>query len=334
MTASSRNLMIDRRAFLAGSLAVFAAPFAAKAQQAGKVPRVGVLSPGKPPPDDAFHQRDHFEAGLRQLGWKPASTILIDYRYAEGKLDRLPALAAELVRLPVEVIVARGLTIAAARQATAKIPIVMAADPDPVRSGFVVSLARPGGNITGFSTQALDSEPKQLELLREALPSLVRVAVLTNANSPDRDDMKRIETAVRTLRLDVSEVPVSGSDQLAAAFEMVAKARADAVLVSPMLWFIDAKQLAGLALKHRLATIHNLRQFAEAGVLISYGASFAEIHRRVAVYVDKLLKGANAAELSVEQPTKFELVINLKTAKALGLTIPPSLLLRADQVIE
>jgi putative ABC transport system substrate-binding protein len=326
--------MIDRRAFLAGSLAVFAAPFAAKAQQAGKVPRVGVLSPGKPPPDDAFHQRDHFEAGLRQLGWKPASTILIDYRYAEGKLDRLPALAAELVRLPVEVIVARGLTIAAARQATAKIPIVMAADPDPVRSGFVVSLARPGGNITGFSTQALDSEPKQLELLREALPSLVRVAVLTNANSPDRDDMKRIETAVRTLRLDVSEVPVSGSDQLAAAFEMVAKARADAVLVSPMLWFIDAKQLAGLALKHRLATIHNLRQFAEAGVLISYGASFAEIHRRVAVYVDKLLKGANAAELSVEQPTKFELVINLKTAKALGLTIPPSLLLRADQVIE
>jgi putative tryptophan/tyrosine transport system substrate-binding protein len=324
------------RAALAAILAIglLAAPLCLEAQQAAKVPRVGVLSPGKPPPDDAFHQRERFEAGLRELGWALGSNIHVDYRYAEGKLDRLPALAAELVRIPVNVIVARGLTIAAARQATAQIPIVMAADPDPVRSGFVTSLARPGGNITAFSTQALDSEPKQLEFLREALPSLVRVAVLTNANSPVRDDMKRLETAARTLRLELTEFPISGSEQLATTFAMMSKARAGAVLVSPTLWFIDATQLAALALKHRHATIHNLRQFAEAGVLISYGANFAEIHRRSAVFVDKILKGANPAELSVEQPTKFELVINLKTAQALSLTIPPSLLLRADKVIE
>jgi putative tryptophan/tyrosine transport system substrate-binding protein len=326
---------MNRRRFLLTSMAgALVTPRAVGAQQAVKVPRVGVLSPGNPPPGDAFHQRDRFEAGLRELGWKPGSTIVVDYRYAEGKLERLPALAAELVGIPVDVIVARGLTIAAARQATAKIPIVMAADPDPVRSGFVASLARPGGNITGFSTQALDSEPKQLEFLREALPSLVRVAVLTNGNSPDREDMKRIDTAARTLRLELTEFPISGSEQLASAFPMMTKARAGAVLVSPTLWFINANQLAALALKHRHATIHNLRQFAEAGVLISYGANFAEIHRRSAVFVNKLLKGANPAELSVEQPTTFELVINLKTAKALGLTIPQSLLLRADQVIE
>jgi putative ABC transport system substrate-binding protein len=325
---------MDRRRFLLTSLAgALATPLAAEGQ-AGKVPRVGVLSPGNPPPRDAFHQRERFEEGLRELGWTPGSNILVDYRYAEGKIERLPALAAELVRVPVDVIIARGLTIAAARQATTKIPIVMAADPDPVRSGFVASLARPGGNITGFSTQALDSEPKQLEFLSEALPSLTRVAVLTNANSPDREDMKRLATAPRTRRLELTEFPISGSDELAAAFASVSKARVSAVLVSPTLWFIDSKQLAALALQHRQATIHNLRQFAEAGVLISYGANFAEIHKRSAVFVDKILKGANPAGLSVEQPTKFELVINLKTAKALGLTIPPSLLARADQVIE
>jgi len=175
---------------------------------------------------------------------------------------------------------------------------------------------------------------QQLEFLSEALPSLTRVAVLTNANSPDREDMKRLATAPRTRRLELTEFPISGSDELAAAFASVSKARVTAVLVSPTLWFIDSKQLAALALQHRLTTIHNLRQFAEAGVLISYGANFAEIHKRSAVFVDKILKGANPADLPVEQPTKFDLVINLKTAKALGLTIPPSLLARADQVIE
>src|SRR5262245_39755248 len=226
-------------------LCVILAPLAGEAQQTpGKVPRVGVLSPGKPPPDDAFHQRDRFEAGLRELGWRPGTNIVIEYRYAEGNLERLPALAVELVRIPVDVIVARGLTIAPARQATAKIPIVMAADPDPVRSGFVASLARPGSNITGFSTltcwiwpssAALDSEPKQLEFLREALPSLKRVAVLTNANSPDRDDMRRIEKIARTLQLELAEFPISGSDQLATVFAEVVKARAGAVLVREFL---------------------------------------------------------------------------------------------------
>jgi len=316
------------------ALGLMLASLAAKAETPAKVPRVGVLSPGNPPPRDAFHQRERFEAGLRELGWMPGSNIVVDYRYAEGKLEHLPALAIELVRIPVDVIVARGLTIAAARQATATIPIVMAADPDPVRSGFVVSLARPGGNITGFSTQALDSEPKQLEFLREALPSLERVAVLTNANSPDREDMKRIDTIARTLRLELTEFPISGSDQLASVFAMVSKARAGAVLVSPTLWFIDAKQLAAIAFKHRQPTIHNLRPFAEAGALISYGVDFAVLHRRAAVFVDKILKGARPADLPVEQPTKFELVINLKTAKALGLTIPQSLLVRADKIIQ
>src|SRR5215510_13409520 len=195
--------MIERRLILIVTFGVvlLVAPFAAEPQPVARVPRVGVLSPGHPPPGDPFHQRQRFEAGLHDLGWTPGSTIVIDYRYAEGKLERLPALAEELVRIPVDVIVARGLTIAAARQATASIPIVMAADPDPVRSGFVASLARPGGNITGFSTQALDSEPKQLELLRAALPSVVRVGVLANANSPNSEETARLEAATRALHV-------------------------------------------------------------------------------------------------------------------------------------
>jgi putative ABC transport system substrate-binding protein len=304
------------------------------AQPAGKVPRVGVLSPGRPPPDDAFHQSKWFESGLRGLGWAPSSSVLIYYRYAEGRLDRLPALATELVGLQVDVIVARGLTIAAARQATATIPIVMAADPDPVRSGFVASLARPGGNITGFSTQAFESELKQLEFVREAVPSLQRVALLTNADSTTAADMDRSRETASALRLELLDFGINRSDQLAAAFAKINEARVGAVLVSPALWFIDARQLAALALEFRLPTMHNLRQFAEAGVLMSYGADFVELHKRSAVFVDKILKGANPAELPVEQPTSFELVINLKTAKALGVTIPPSMLSRAADVIE
>ena len=305
-----------------------------RAQSATRVPRVGVLSPGKPPPDDAFHQSKWVESGLRSLGWTPGASVLISYRYAEGRLDRLPALAAELVGLPVDLIVARGLTIAAARQVTATIPIVMAADPDPVRSGFVASLARPGGNITGFSTQAFESEPKQLEFVREAIPSLERVALLTNADSTTIADMHRSRRTASALRLELLEVAINRSDQLAAAFAKINEAKVGAVLVSPALWFVDARQLATLALEFRLPTMHNLRQFAEAGLLMSYGADFVELHKRSAGFVDKILKGANPAELPVEQPTSFELVINLKTAKALGVAIPPAMLSRAADVIE
>src|SRR5262245_46779253 len=314
-------------------LALFAVPLVADAQP-GSVPRVGVLSPGKSPPDDAFRQQEHFEAGLRALGWTPGANIVIDYRYADGNLDRLRALAAELVRIPVNVIVARGLTIRAAREATATIPIVMAADPDPVRSGFVVSLARPGGNITGLSTLAPDLEAKQLELLRAVLPELTRVGVLANANSPSTDETTLLEATTRALHLALTESRINRSEQLAPAFSAMKQAGMGAVLFRYDLWFIDPKQVATLVRQHRLPTMHNLRQFVEAGALVSYGVDFAYLHRRVATYVDKLIKGAKPADLPVEQPTKFELVINLKTAKALGLTIPQTLLLRADQVIE
>ncbi len=314
-------------------LALFAVPVVTDAQPRG-VPRVGVLSPGKAPPADAFRQQEHFEAGLRELGWTPGSNIVIDYRYADGDLARLPALAADLVRIPVSVIVARGLTIRAAREATATIPIVMAADPDPVRSGFVVSLARPGGNITGLSTLAPDLEAKQLELFREALPSVVRVAVLANANSQMSDETTRLEAATRALHFALTESRISKSEQLAAAFAEMKQAGIGGALFRYDLWFIDPKQVATLVRQYRLPTMHNLRQFVEAGALVSYGVDFAYLHRRVASYVDKILKGAKAGDLPVEQPTKFELIINMKTAKAIGLTIPRSLLNRADEVIE
>ena len=268
------------------------------------------------------------------MGWIPGSNVIIEYRYAEGMLDRLPALAVELVRLPVNVIVARGLTIRAAREATATIPIVMAADPDPVRSGFVASLARPGGNITRLSTLAPDLEAKQLELLRGALPSLARVGVLANATSPNTEETTRLEAATRGLNLALTESRISRSEQLAPAFAAMKQAGMGAVLFRYDLWFIDPKQVAALVQQHRLPTMHNLRQFVEAGALMSYGVDFAYLHRRVATFVDNLLKGAKAADLPVEQPTKLELVINAKTAKALGLTIPGSMLSRADQVVE
>ena len=246
----------------------------------------------------------------------------------------MPALAAELVRIPVNVIVARGLTIRAAREATATIPIVMAADPDPVRSGFVASLARPGGNITGLSTLAPDLEAKQLELLRETLPLLARVGVLANANSPKTEETTRLEAETRALHLALTESRINRAEQLAPAFAAMRQAGMGAVLFRYDLWFIDPKEVAALVRQHRLPTMHNLRQFVEAGALVSYGVDFAYLHRRVATYVDKLLKGAQAADLPVEQPTKFEFVINLKTAKALGLTIPQTILLQADQVIK
>jgi putative tryptophan/tyrosine transport system substrate-binding protein len=331
---NGRGMNNRRKLVVALGAGALAAPFGSFAQQHGKTPRVGVLSPGNPPPNDPFRQAEWFEAGLRELGWKPNSNILIEYRYAAGKVERLPGLAEELVRIPVNAIVARGQTIAAARGATTTIPIVMAADPDPVGNGLVASLARPGGNITGLSSQALELQAKQLQLLRDAVPSLTRVAVLTSANSHNSEEVKRREATAMALKFDLTEFSVNTSEELSTSFSKITEARAGAVLVHSTLWFIDANKVAALALKHRLPMAHNLREFAVAGALFTYGVNFAELHRRSAVFIDKILKGSNPAVLAVEQPTKFELVINLKTAKALGLTIPQSLLLRADEVIQ
>jgi putative ABC transport system substrate-binding protein len=273
---------------------------------------------------------------LRVLGWEPGKTILVEYRYAQGQLDQLPGMAAELVRMPVDVLIARGQTVAAARDATSTVGIVMAADPDPVGNGFIKSLGRPGGNITGFSTQAFELEAKQLELLREAAPSLTRVAVLTGgrAAAVPTEQVARRRAAAQAFKIELIELLISDSAELGDAFSKMREARVGAILISGTLWFVDAATVARLALEQRLATIGNLREFAHAGALMTYGVSFAEIHRRSAVFVDKIVKGASPAEMPVEQPTKFDLVINLKTAKALGLTVPPKLLFTAEEVIE
>ena len=320
--------------FLIGNAA--ALPLSAHAQQGAKVPRVGVLSPGNPPPGDPFRQAERFEAGLVELGWKPGASILIEYRYAEGKLDRLPAMAAELVAIPVNVIVARGQTMAAVRAATNTIPVVMASDPDPIGNGLIKSLARPGGNITGLTTQVFELEAKQLEYLRLAVPALTRVAVLTSGRNTvaNSEQNRRRAEAARALAIELLDIPISDAAELDGGFVRMRTAGVGAVLISGTLWFVDPRVVAAMALTHRLAIVTNLREFAEAGALMTYGVSFAEVHRRSAAYVDKILKGANPAEIPVEQPTKFDLLINLSTAKALGLTIPPSLLLRADEVIE
>jgi ABC-type uncharacterized transport system substrate-binding protein len=295
-----------------------------------------VLSPGSPPPADPFRQAENFEAGLRELGWQPGANITIKYRYAEGRLERLPAMAAELVALPVDVIVARGQTLAAARNATGSIPIVMAFDPDPIGNGYIQSLARPGGNITGLTTQAVELEAKWLALLGQAIPSLTRVGHLTKASSAaskTEQNMRR-EAAARTLRLEVVPVTVDKADQLPAVFATIKDTKVGAILVSQTLYFVDIKVVATLALEHRVASIGSQREFAEAGALMAYGANIAGLHRRVASYVDKILKGAKPANLPVEQPTRFEFVINARTAKALGLAIPLILLTFADEVIE
>ena len=327
-----------RRRELLGALSSAAMTWApvAYAQQSGKVPRVGVLSPGSPPPGDPFRQAERFEAGLRELGWQPGKNILIDYRYAEGRLDRLPAMAAELVGLPVDAIIARGQTIAAARDATRTIGIVMAADPDPVGNGFVKSLARPGGNITGFSTQAFELEAKQLDLLRQSIPTLQRVAVLASGrpNAVSAEQVERRRNAARSLEIELLDFPISDGTEVDEAFARIGQARVGAVLISGTLWFVNAATVARLAIEQRLASVTNLREFARAGALMTYGVSFAEIHRRTAIYVDKIIKGANPADMPVEQPTKFDLVINLKTARQLGIEIPSKLLYLADEVVE
>jgi putative tryptophan/tyrosine transport system substrate-binding protein len=310
----------------------------AQAQQpSAKVPRIGYLSATSP---SAISDRtEAFRQGLRGLGYVEGKNIVIEWRYAEGKPERLPALAAELVGLKVDIIVTGGPgATRPAKEATVTIPIVMTQDNDPVANGFVASLAQPGGNITGLSTLAPEISGKRLELLKEIVPRLSRVAVIGTSTSQDyAHELKEIELAAGALGVKLQHVDVLAPNDVEAAFRAAAKARADAVL-----WVVSARvararaqtQIVDLAVKSRLPVIFETRTAVEAGGLMSYGMNLVDLDRRAAVYVDKILKGAKPAELPVEQPTKIELVINLKTAKQIGLTIPPNVLARADRVIK
>jgi putative ABC transport system substrate-binding protein len=307
----------------------------ALAQQPKKVPRIGFLSGVSPSTNSA--RVEAFRQGLRDLGYVEGKNIVIEYRYAEGKLDRLPALAAELVRLKVDVIVtAAPPPTRAAKKATVAIPIVMVFDDDPVGSGFAASLARPGGNITGSSTLSPEISGKQLELLKEIVPKLSRVGVLGDVTRPGIPQaLREINLAADAFGVQVQYLEVRGPKDIETAFRAASKERADAVLVlgSPVL-NSQQKQVVELAVKSRLPAIYFNLEFVEAGGLMSYGVNIADLARRAATYVDKILKGAKPADLPIEQPKKFELIINLKAAKQIGLTIPPNVLARADKVIK
>jgi putative ABC transport system substrate-binding protein len=325
--------VISRRAFIGTLTLVFPdGPRGAEAQEARKVARVGVLHSGSPP--DPFVEP--FSQGLRDLGYVEGRNISIDHRWAEGRAERLPGLAADLVRLKVDVIVAASQAAVAARQATTVIPIVMPTITDPVRLGLVASLARPGGNATGFATQNDELPGKWMELAHDVLPKLSRAAVLVHPTYDGGVQLRASEAAARSLGVRLQTLRVERRDDFAGAFAELEKHRAEALIVSSSpLFYVNRSVLVEFAARHRLPAIYHQREFVVgSGGLMSYGPDFRDLVRRSAAYVDKILKGARPADLPVEQPTKFELVINLKTAKALGLTIPPSLLLRADEVIE
>jgi putative ABC transport system substrate-binding protein len=305
-----------------------------EAQQPAKVPRIGFLGLNSPSSNtariEAFHQ------GLHELGYVEGKNIVIEFRYAEGQLDRLPALAAELVLLKVDIIVTAGGTVTrVAKKATSTIPIVMAFDNDPVGNGFVASLARPGGNITGLSTHYPELSGKQLELLKEIVPKLSRVAVFGTSSGPvTAQSLREIDLAARAFGVKLQHLDVLSPKDIGSAFRAAANGRADAVLVLVGGVFLSQrKQIADLAIKSRLPAIYGRPEFVEDGGLTTYGVNVADLYRRAAIYIDKILKGTKPADLPVEQPTKFEFIINLKAAKQIGLTIPPNVLARADKVI-
>jgi putative tryptophan/tyrosine transport system substrate-binding protein len=310
----------------------------AEAQQPKKVPRIGYLSIGDPATEST--RAEGIRLALRELGYIEGQNIATEYRYAEGKLDRVPELAAELVRLKVDILVVGGpIPIRAAKNATKTIPIVMIGlGPDPVEAGFIESLARPGGNVTGLTNLGPELGGKRLELFKEAVPKLARVAVLYDPTIPAsvRELKDVLPAAARALGLTVRSWEVRAADDFDKIFATISKWRPDGlyVLVSGPLMSANRKRIVGFLLKSRLPSMYNSRESVDAGGLMSYGADLADSYRRVAYYVDKILKGAKPADLPVEQPTKFELVINLKTAKQIGLTIPQSLLYRADKVIK
>jgi len=327
---------VQRRDFLITAGALLAAPFA-EAQQAAKIARLGYLGNSV---TALAHLRKAFLEGLRDLGYVEGRNVMIEYRYAEGKLERFPALAAELVALKVEVIVALPTPAAqAAKQVTNTIPIVFAGSGDPVANGLVTSLARPGGNVTGLSGLGPELVGKCLEQLKQAVPGVSRVAVLWQPGGQgeraDRNNLKVAEVAARALGMRLQIVEARGTADFDRAFSDMTTARADALTVLPSNMFnTERRRLVDLAAKNRLPAVYQFREYVDAGGLMAYGANLADLNRRAAIYVDKILKGAKPGDLPVEQPTKFELVINLKTAKALGLTIPPSVLGRADEVIQ
>jgi putative ABC transport system substrate-binding protein len=306
-----------------------------QAQQPGKIPRIGYLDGGFPSTNAA--RIDAFRQGLRERGYMEGKNIMVEYRHTEGKLDRLPTLLAELLRLKVEIIVAGGGggAIDAAKQATKTIPIVMPMAIDPVGQGFVTSLARPGGNVTGLATLAPEISGKQLEILKEIVPRLSRVAFFgTSTRQGSAQAYKETELAAKAFGVKLQYLDVLSPKDFEAAFRAAVKGRAEAVLVltGPVV-NSQRKQIADYAAKNRLPAILPFPEYVEAGGLMSYSASVTDMYRRAATYVDKILKGAKPADLPVEQPTKFEFVINLKTAKQIGLTIPPNVLARADRVI-
>ena len=323
------------RLILTLALTIFAAPLTTDAQQVTKVCRIGFLHPGSALPEPA--SLETLRQGMRELGYVEGQNLVMEYRYAEGREERLPDLAAELVRLNVEVIVAGGTSATrAAQHATRTIPIVMTGTNDPVGAGFVASLARPEGNITGLSFLGAELPGKRLELLKEAVPQSTRVAVLANPASPTYDPvMHNLTGAARALGLSLHLVEVRRAEELESAFAAMTHAGADALIVlsDPALMAPLQGRVVDLAAERRLPAIYDWKFYVESGGLMSYGPSFQDIYRRTATYVDKLLKGATPADLPVEQAIKFELVINLKTAQALGLTVPPSLLFQADEVI-
>jgi putative ABC transport system substrate-binding protein len=316
-------------------LGTLVAPLSAGAQQSAKAPRIGVLHVGAPA--TASHLVEAFKQGLREHGYVEGQNIVVERRFGEARPERISELAAELVRLKVDVIVVgTDQGVAAVRKQTQTIPIVMTNTTDPVGTGFVASLARPGGNVTGFSLMSPELGAKRLELLKEAVPGLSRVAIMWNPDVRGAVlEYRETEGGARSLRLLLQSVEVSSADDFDRAFSAVTTGRAEALTVaSSPLAFTSRGQIASLAQKNRLPSMYGLREFADAGGLMAYGPSSVEGWRRAATYVDKILKGAKPGELPVEQPTKFELVINLKTAKALGLTIPQPLLRRADHVIQ
>jgi len=317
------------------AVGILVAPLAAEAQQPAKVPRIGILTPGPLAPRS--HLFEAFRQGLRDLGYTEGQNIAIEFRSAEGQFEKLPDLAAELVRLKVDVIVAATTSASvAAKQATTTIPIVMAVVGDPVGMGLVASVPRPGGNITGLDLFSADIAGKRLELLKESVPRASRVAALWNpSNQITARQWKETQVAARTLGVQLRSLEVRRSDEFESAFRAATRGRAGALIaLDDVLLFTHQTLIADFAAKNRVPAISGFREFVEAGGLMAYGTHLPALYRRAATFVDKILKGAKPADLPVEQPMRFELVINMKTARALGLTIPPSILVRADHLIQ